>query len=46
MPWHIGAGTSQKGVLLLGVGTSQKRGIRNVHSPKKWVLMNVSCRGC
>ena len=36
MPWHIGAGKFQKGVLLLGAGTSQKRrGIRNVHSPKK-----------
>ena len=26
VPWHIGAGTFQKGVLLLGAGTSQKRG--------------------
>ena len=26
MPWHIGAGTFQKGVLLLGAGTSQKKG--------------------
>ena len=35
MPCHIGAGTFQKGVLLLGAGTSQKRGgIRNVNSPK------------
>ena len=50
VPWHICAGTFQKGVLLLGAGTSQKGGggIRNLHSPKKWVLMNLTCtkRGC
>ena len=38
VPWHI------KGGGVLGACTTQIRGggLRNVHSPKKWVLGNLS----